>query len=66
MKVSFLGTSDELEHVAGRPTLILLSLNHLPRLTVFALLHPRIVRHPYRDLYRLQADLASLDERGRA
>ncbi|WP_157246251.1 hypothetical protein [Nonomuraea typhae] len=66
MKVSFLGTSDELEHVAGRPTLILLGLNHLPRLTLFTLFHPRILRHPYRDLYRLQADMAPLDERGRA
>ncbi|MFI6537382.1 hypothetical protein ACIBHY_33365 [Nonomuraea sp. NPDC050547] len=66
MKVSFLGTSDEIEQVAGRPTLILLGLNHLPRLVAYTLFHPRILRHPYQDLYRLQADMGPFDERGQA
>ncbi|MFI6502024.1 hypothetical protein [Nonomuraea typhae] len=66
MKVSFFGTSDEIEQVAGRPTLLLLGLNHSPRLMVFTLFRPSITRHPYRDLYRLQADMAQFDERGQA
>lgn len=66
MKISFLGTADEVEQVAGRPILILLGLNHLPRLVAYTLLHPHITRHPYRELYRLQADMAQLDERGHA
>lgn len=62
MKVSFLGTADEVSQVAGRPTLILVSLGHLPRLVAYSLFQPHITRHPYRDLYRLQADMAQLDQ----
>lgn len=66
MKISFLGTASELDQVAGRPTLLLLGLHHTPRVVAFTLLRPSIIRHPYRELYRLRADLAPLDERGQA
>lgn len=62
MKVCFHGTAEELELVAGRPLMVLLTHRGLPRLRVFALLHPRTLKHPYNGLFRLCAELAE-DER---
>ncbi|MEU8321008.1 hypothetical protein AB0C33_21860 [Nonomuraea sp. NPDC048881] len=63
MKVCFHGTADELELVAARPLMVLLTFRDLPRLRVFTLLHPRTLKHPYNGLFRLCADLAE-DEGG--
>ncbi|MBT2231683.1 hypothetical protein [Nonomuraea sp. NEAU-A123] len=58
MKVCFHGTAEELELVAGRPLMVLLTSRDLPRLRVFALLQARTLKHPYNGLFRLCADLA--------
>jgi hypothetical protein len=61
MKVCFQGTAEEIELVAGRSVLVMLTVRDLPRVRAFEVLHTHIRRHPYQGLYRLCADLAETE-----
>ncbi|MEV6040289.1 hypothetical protein AB0L65_54915 [Nonomuraea sp. NPDC052116] len=61
MRVCFHGTSEEIALVAGRPMLILLTARDLPRLRVFEIFNPHVLRHPYQEHYRLCADLTETE-----
>lgn len=61
MRVCFHGTAEEIALVAGRPLLILLTARDLPRLRVFEVFHPNVLRHPYQEQYRLCAELSETE-----
>ncbi|MEU6713754.1 hypothetical protein ABZ897_19940 [Nonomuraea sp. NPDC046802] len=61
MKVCFHGTAEEIELVAGRSVLVMLTVRDLPRVRAFEVFHTRISRHPYQGLYRLCAELAETE-----
>ncbi|WP_433436279.1 hypothetical protein [Nonomuraea sp. CA-141351] len=61
MRVCFHGTAEEIALVAGRPMLVLLTARDLPRLRVFEIFYPHVLRHPYQERYQLCADLAETE-----
>ncbi|MGI5268649.1 hypothetical protein ACQEUU_05825 [Nonomuraea sp. CA-218870] len=61
MRVCFHGTADELDLVAGRSLMVLLTARDLPRMRVFELHHARVVTNPYEGLHRLCADLTETE-----
>ncbi|MFI9843966.1 hypothetical protein ACIHFD_43510 [Nonomuraea sp. NPDC051941] len=66
MKVCFHGTAEEIELVAGRSVLLMLTVRDLPRVRAFEIFHIHISRHPYQGFYRLCAELAETEGSDRA
>lgn len=65
MKICFHGTAEELELVAGRPLMVLLTARDLPHMRVFELYHARIHIHPRLEHYRLCALITETTSEGR-
>ncbi|GAA2895056.1 hypothetical protein [Nonomuraea rubra] len=63
MRICFHGTADELDLVAGRPLMVLLTAHGLPRMRVFELYQARVLAHPYDGRYRLCAEMAETEVR---
>ena len=66
MRVCFHGTADELDLVAGRSLMVLLTTSHLPRMRVFELHHAHMLTHPYDGRHRLCAELTETEVNGDA
>lgn len=66
MRVCFHGTADELDLVAGRSLMVLLTARDLPRMRVFELHHAHVLTHPYDGRHRLCAELAETEVSGDA
>jgi hypothetical protein len=66
MKVCFHGTAEEIETVAGRSILLMLTVRSLPRVRAFKVYAAQVSRHPYRGDYRLCAELAESEVNGDA
>ncbi|WP_043631066.1 hypothetical protein [Nonomuraea candida] len=61
MRVCFHGTADELDLVAGRSLMVLLTARDLPRMRVFELFQAHVLAHPYDDRYRLCAEMTETE-----
>jgi len=66
MRVCFHGTAEEIELIAGRSVLVMLTVRDLPRMRAFEVFGVHISRHPYQGLYRLCADLAEIERNDHA